>query len=346
MTRINFNFNARVAAAAFAAVATLVAAQVSEAKHGRYTTVSGQAAVSVWIDGGDVFPDYRDVTVWLRPERDCFTTLFLVDTDGYIHVLYPHAACDDSWVRGGSTYCYRACDLGLDRLDGCGIAYVFAVGSPSPFDYSAYGDRIFVGGFGFRITGDPFDGCRDFYASILPASCRWDYVGVGYARFYVREWVRYPSYLCAGGHGFHVRIGDGCRICDDVYGSYRAHVAAPYEAIRPVPRFKSTYATGHVTDRERSNRVAEPPVVVARKTVYRDYHAGPTARVVSTSRRHASETELRPDRSGATGAVSRDSAGHSRQQMTADRSPASAKSGQAKSASREKGAKKKVRQAQ
>jgi hypothetical protein len=335
--------------AALAAAMILGFAPAGEAKHGAPFAVAGYAGVNVWVEGGDVFNDYGDVTVWLRAERDCYTSLWLVDTAGFIHVLNPQAACEDGWVRGGSTYCYRACDLGLDRLDGCGIAYVFGVGSPVPFDYSPYGESVFLGGFGYRITGDPFVACRDFYVSLLPATCRWDYVGVGYARFYVREWVRYPSYLCVGGPGFHVRVvGGGCRLCDDVYASYRAHAAAPYEAIRPA-KFKREYADGgHVTGRVQPGRISEP--TVARRTTFkesRESHSIAPVRVVSTSRTRASETGLRSKETRATGAMSRAPIEHSRSHaMSPSRQQTTAKAGAEKSGSHEKGTRKKVRQAQ
>ncbi|MCI0453240.1 MAG: DUF4384 domain-containing protein [Candidatus Latescibacteria bacterium] len=234
-----------------AVVGVLVtAATVSHA--GRYA-VSAQANVRVWVEGGDVFDDYADVAIWLQPERDCYTTLFMVDTDGYMHVLYPSAPYHDTWLYGGRSYCYRARDLGLDRLDGAGIAYVFAVGSPVPFDYSVYGAGVFVGGFGFRVYGDPFVACRDFYMTMLPASCRWDYVGVSYARFYVRHWVRYPSYLCYGGPGVHVYVGDGCRACGDVYVSYRNSCSRPWDVFQPVPKFKHAYAQRHDWDDDRGH---------------------------------------------------------------------------------------------
>jgi hypothetical protein len=225
---------------AVAATSAIVAvAAGAEARH-----ADGRVDIRVWIEGGDVFPGYDDVVVWVRADRDCYSTLFLVDTAGYIHVLYPNDPLQDAWLAGGRAYCHRAGDLGLDRLDGRGIAYLFAVGSPVPFDYSPYGEGVFVGGFGFRVAGDPFVACRRFYVSLLPVACRWDYVGVCFTRFYVREWVRYPSYLCFGGSGFHVRIGEACRVCAPAYASYRCSVATPYEVIRPVPRYKETYSDG------------------------------------------------------------------------------------------------------
>jgi hypothetical protein len=226
-----------------ASLATAVT--TAEAGHAR-VQLSAQANVRVWVEGGDVFSSYGDVAVWLRPERDCYTTLFMVDTDGYMHVLYPSSPYDDTWLYGGRSYCYRASELGLDRLDGAGIAYVFAVGSPTPFDYSTYGAGVFMGGFGFRVCGDPFVACRDFYMTLLPASCRWDYVGVSYARFYVRHWARYPSYLCYGGPGVHVRVGDGCRACGDVYVSYRSSCARPWDSFQPVPKYKTVYGSGNI----------------------------------------------------------------------------------------------------
>ncbi len=222
------------------AVASMMTTAV--AANAGHIAVSAQANVRVWVEGGDVFDNYGDVAIWLRPERDCYTTLFMVDTDGYMHVLYPSSSYDDTWLYGGRSYCYRASELGLDRLDGAGIAYVFAVGSPVPFDYSVYGAGVFVGGFGFRVYGDPFVACRDFYMTMLPASCRWDYVGVSYARFYVRHWARYPSYLCHGGPRVHVHVGDGCHVCSNYYVSYRESCARPWDVFRPAPKFKGVYA--------------------------------------------------------------------------------------------------------
>jgi hypothetical protein len=318
--------------------------------------VAGQANVRVWIDGGDVFPGYRDVTIWVRADRDCYSTLFLVDTAGYIHVLYPFQRHDDGWISGGHTYRYRACDLGLDRLDGRGVAYVFAVGSPAPFDYGCYGEDIFVGRFGFRIVGDPFVACRTFYMSLLPAGCRWDYVGVGFTRFYLREWVRYPSYLCYGGSGVHVRIGEGCRVCADVYASYRCNAASPWEAISPAPRYKQNYRAN--ADIRRSTHAAaprDPREAYARPAGER----APVDRRAAAGRDEARKYTFYQDRSRVV-STSKASEGVGRQGRTNRASSARelarsdsrgahdqlAVRGPVGKGAREKGAKKRVRQAE
>jgi hypothetical protein len=268
-----------------------------------HATLAGPVAVRVWVQGGDIFPDYNHVSLWLRADRDCYSSLFLVDTAGFIHVLN----AGDGWLYGGRAYGYRACDLGLDRLDGRGIAYVFAVGSPVPFDYSYYGDGVRVSGFGYRVVGDPFVACREFYLSALPATCRWDYVGVGFTRFYVREWVRYPSYLCAGGP-YHVRVGDNCRECADVYATYRSHAAAPYDAMRPVVRYKSNY-THIARNNGRSIGEAYAPIDPVRmpaavKETGR-MKAQTNVRVVSTSRQIARAPQFATGRSAYPHATAR-----------------------------------------
>lgn len=317
------------------AIATAVLLPPQSEANTRYVahaTVSGPVAVRVWVEGGDMFPDYNHVTLWLRADRDCYSSLFLVDTAGFIHVLN----ASDSWLSGGRTYGYRACDLGLDRLDGRGIAYVFAVGSPMPFDYSYYGDGVGVNGFGYRVIGDPFVACREFYMSALPAACHWDYVGVSFTRFYVREWVRYPSYLCASG-AYHVRVGDNCRDCAAVYATYRCNSAAPYEAMRPVVRYKSGYTSDHHIVRWDSQRT----VVAPRET--RRVKAHDMARVVSTSREIARVPQFKPEVRTFAPAVEKNATRGNAQVASAYKGRGDAR---ATSATREKGAHKKVRDAE
>ena len=316
-----------------------------------HASVSGPVAVRVWVDGGDVFPDYGCVTLRLRTDRDCYTSLFLVDTAGYIHVLNAGDRDDNGWLYGGQVYGYRASDLALDRLDGRGIAYVFAVGSPVPFDYSYYGDAVCVGGFGYRVVGDPFVACREFYMSLLPTTCHWDYVGVGFTRFYVREWVRYPSYLCSG-PGFHVHVSGACRGCADAYATYRCNVAAPYETMRPHVRYKAQ-ARGaietHVvrnTDGRRATYAQAPlgtrttAPLVAKDMRRIKNHEG--VRVVSTSREIARTPQFETRRAPMP-AVAYESSRSASTQMVAYRG--NGKHDLAQDA-RGKGARKKVRQAE
>jgi hypothetical protein len=225
----------------------------------------------VWVDDPrEIYPSYDDVVISVYAPRGCYAAVFVIDDYGYIHVIHPFSPYESAWIRGGFTYRFGGRDLGLDVLGGRGIAHVFAIGSHHPFDFTHYGTAIFAGGYGYRVYGDPYVASRQLYVSLLPVSFRWNRVGVGFARFYVREWVRYPVYLCHGNHGrtVGVRIGDCCRQCYRVYDRYRVHVHDPIVALSPQPRrYKDTAVEARTTPTriERSNRVYKSKTIAERR---------------------------------------------------------------------------------
>lgn len=281
-----------------AVAAGLVAAAAQPAPARPHVVVSGAADVRVWLDESwDIYPSFDDVVVSVRAARDCYATVMLVDTDGYLHVIYPTSMIEDGWLEGGVRYRFRCGDLGLDPYDMRGIAYVFAIGSPLPFVYAEYGNAIFAGHFGYRIYGDPYLACRQFYLSLLPARCNWEWVGVSYSRFYVREWVSYPAYLCMGhcGSAVHVGIGDHCPGCLQLCERYRHHVKDPYRVLRPTVRYKDAYAERTPTRIAKSagsyknaDRAERPEYVRspdrARQSDRSITHAARAARIVSGKR--------------------------------------------------------------
>ncbi len=190
------------------------------------------AAYEDW-DYGDVYPSADDVVLYVRASRSCFTTVYIIDTEGFIHVIQPLSPVDDAYLVGGRIYRFYLRDYGFDRgYFGRGVAFAFAVSSPVPFMYANYGVTIFGPRVGFQIYGDPFVAARLFYVSILPPACTWGYVGVGYSRFYVREYVRYPSYLCLGWEGHHGGRGHG-EWQSEANKFYRTHAKDPYRVLRP-----------------------------------------------------------------------------------------------------------------
>jgi hypothetical protein len=245
---------------AFLLAAAFVAAVAPSAKADppSRVTVTGGADIHVWLDQPwDIYPSYGEVVVSVQARRGCYATVFVVDTFGYVHVIHPFSPYESAWISGGVTYRFSGRELGLDRFGGRGIVHVFAVGSPYPFDYSPYGEWVFAGRFGYRIYGDPYVACRQFYATLLPAAYRWDRVGIASARFYVRDWVRYPVYLCHHRHhgAAHVRVSVRCHECYPVYDTYRVHVNDPQVVLRQTPRYKDSHAQSYSQTRiKRSGR--------------------------------------------------------------------------------------------
>lgn len=237
-----------LAAAALAAAST---AALADPPPGR-VTVTGNIDIHVWLDRPmEIYPSYDDVVLSVRANRGCYASVFVVDTFGYVHVIYPFDPYDDAWIAAGVTYRFRGCDIGLDRLGGRGIVHVFAIGSPFPFDYGEYGEYVFAGRYGYRIYGDPYVACRTFYVSLLPAAYHWDRVGMASVRFYVREWVRYPAYLChcSRPKAAYVRVDGRCPNCGSIYDTYRVHVNDPQVVLRRAPRYKDSHEQSYAETR-------------------------------------------------------------------------------------------------
>lgn len=215
------------------------------ATEARATIVNGfsdaisPANIRVWLEaddgscGEDVYAAVENVVVSVRTSRSCYATVYLVDTAGYIHIIYPLSPYDNTYFRGGSVYRFYLSDFRFDQGFGRGVAYAFAVTSPIRFAYGDYGWDVFGARFGYQVCGDPYVAARSFYLSVIPGSCRAETLGIGHARFFVKEYVRYPSYLCAGWHESQ-GAGGYCRADCGVYKQYTAHATDPYRVLNPV----------------------------------------------------------------------------------------------------------------
>ncbi len=222
------------------------------------------ADIRVWLEHDyDIYPSMDDVVFCVRAARDCHALIYIVDTDGFIHVVHPFSPYESAWIEGGYTYRFTAREAGLYGFDfDRGIAFIYAIGSPHPFVYADYGINIFAGRFAFRIYGDPFFACKQFYISLLPHWCNYSLIGVSYAHFYVRDWVRYPWYLCSH-RGAGRRVHGHCAHCEAAYESYRHHASDPYRILNPTVRYKgnegaSLYTTiASVSEKSRTKILRE-----------------------------------------------------------------------------------------
>ncbi|MFQ5511991.1 MAG: hypothetical protein ACE5EO_09095 [Candidatus Krumholzibacteriia bacterium] len=185
-------------------------------------------------DEYDVYPSANDIVLYFRASRSCYATVYVVDTGGYIHVVHPYSIGDRAFVRGGRVYKIHLGEFGFyaDAFDR-GVAYAFAVSSPIPFDYSYYGAGVFGRGLGFQIWGDPYVASKSFYLSLIAGGCDRGLIGIGHARFYMREYVRYPRYLYVGWNDYYGGRGNSavCRY-------YNLHARAPHQVLHPKYKLK------------------------------------------------------------------------------------------------------------
>ena len=161
--------------------------------------------VEVWLNkhNGAVYEPGQHVRVYFQAPEDCYVVVYNVDTEGFVHVLYPKYD-DRAWITGGRIYeipdPYDDYDLVVDSPTG--IEYVVAIASHFPLNVRALytmGDDVesdIYWPMG-HITGDPHLAIYEINQRLAWADEAYDPEGYSsdISWFYVRRWVPYPRYI-------------------------------------------------------------------------------------------------------------------------------------------------------
>ncbi|HEX9728316.1 MAG TPA: DUF4384 domain-containing protein [Gemmatimonadales bacterium] len=162
--------------------------------------------VELWTNRDDVYRRGDRVSVYVRTDDDAYVTVFRIDTDGRVRVLFPTDPWDDNFARGGVRYQIEGRHGGYSfRVeDYPGTGYLFAVASRDPFRFSPFvrgdhWDYRMIGEYG-RITGDPYVAFGDLLDEIIPPN----YVDYAYdvAPYDVDRHYEYPRFLCYDCHTY------------------------------------------------------------------------------------------------------------------------------------------------
>jgi hypothetical protein len=159
-------------------------------------------------DKGDnaVYTRGDRVRLYFRLDQDAFVTIFRVDTDGRVRVLFPREPWEDNFARGGREFEVDGQQLRNEAFiidDYPGVGYLFAVASADPFVYDGiesadhWDYRVIADG---RVRGDPYVAMTDLAEKIVPEGyADWDYDVVSYN---VERHYDYPRFLCYDCHSY------------------------------------------------------------------------------------------------------------------------------------------------
>jgi hypothetical protein len=213
--------------------------------------------IELWTNRGDgaVYTRGERVRLYFRLDQDAYVTIFRVDTDGRVRVLFPREPWEDNFARGGRDFEVDGNQLHRDAFaidDYPGVGYLFAVAAPDPFIYDNIesGDhwdyRVIADG---RVRGDPYVALTDLAQRIVPDGyADWDYDVITYN---VERHYDYPRFLCYDCHSYvsysywdpyyYSCVRFRIFVYDDpwyypyrYYGGGRVVFVRPY---RPQPRF-------------------------------------------------------------------------------------------------------------
>src|SRR5437762_686061 len=221
----------------------------------RYATVY-RPRIELSTDRGDnvVYTRGERVRVYFQLDQDAYVTIFRVDTDGRVRVLFPREPWDDNFARGGRQFEVeqRSSRDAFYVDDYPGVGYIFAVAAADPFVYDAmesedhWDYRAIADG---RVRGDPYVALTDLAQRIVPDGyADWDY---DIAPYYVQQHYDYPRFLCYDCHSYvsypywspydYTCVRFRIVVFDDpyyypyrYYGGTRVVFTRPY---RPEPRF-------------------------------------------------------------------------------------------------------------
>src|SRR3954471_13993074 len=164
--------------------------------------------IELWTNRGDaaVYTRGERVRVYFRLDQDAYVTIFRVDTDGRVRVLFPREPFEDNFARGGREFEVDGQQLSTEAFaidDYPGVGYLFAVAAADPFAYDRIetGDhwdyRVIADG---RVRGDPYVAMTDLAQHIVPDGyVDWDYDVVSYN---VERHYDYPRFLCYDCHSY------------------------------------------------------------------------------------------------------------------------------------------------
>lgn len=170
----------------------------------------GYPRIALRISDRDVFARRDPVVVSFRTSGEGFVTVFRVDTDGRVRVLFPADPGDPNFVvadrehRVPNPYGYSV-EHAFAIDDYPGIGYVFAVVSLDPFDYrsivrNAHWDYRSLGSTG-RITGDPYVAMSEIVELTLPPG--YGAYGFDMVPYYVGARYEYPRFVCYDCHAYY-----------------------------------------------------------------------------------------------------------------------------------------------
>lgn len=161
--------------------------------------------VSLTLDDaiGSIYQEGEEVGFSIRTDTEATVIIFNIDTDGFVHLLYPRDGKNLRRFSPGRVY-YLPEDPDQSLVVGgtTGIEFVFALAVENRDDINEEELRFLVDGEElpeerkFRIDGDPLLAANRVASQIVRGISHRRGVTLSFTYFYINDAVDFPRYLC------------------------------------------------------------------------------------------------------------------------------------------------------
>lgn len=179
---------------------------------------------------GSVYREDEAVGFTVRTDRDAYVVVFDIDTDGFVHLLYPAEAGNLQRFYADRVYNLpEGAGESYSVTGAKGLEFVFAVAVEDRDALDAdelhflSRSEMLPEDRRFRITGDPFLGANRVVRELVKSESARREASISFTYFYIDEAVDYPRYLC-----------------DDCYGKGRDPYAESMPSYAAVADFEKT----------------------------------------------------------------------------------------------------------
>ena len=172
--------------------------------HSKTDSYGGQGvSISLQDPIGSVYREDEEVAFSIRTGRSAYVVVFNIDTDGFVHLLYPADGKNFQRFSPDRVY-YIPDDPGGAFVVGGpkGLEFVFAVAvedrdavNEEEVHFLAQSETL-PKDRAFRITGDPFLGANRVMSQLVRGISDRRDVTISFTYYYVGEAVDFPRYLC------------------------------------------------------------------------------------------------------------------------------------------------------
>ncbi len=189
----------------FAVVAALLRPLAVDAVIHSKTDSYANRGVSISLHDpiGSVYREGEEVGFSIRTDTDAYVIVFDIDTDGFVHLLYPAGGENIQKFSSGRVYSLPDDPRESLVVGGAkGLEFVFALAVE---DREAINDEevrflarseTLPKDRTFRVTGDPFLGANRLMGQLVRGISDRRDVTISFTYFYVGETVDFPRYLC------------------------------------------------------------------------------------------------------------------------------------------------------